>query len=447
MQETQGITITKEQADRGKFMYVIEAALEYFISIIIGGQYLTNLSIHLGIDQAYSSILLSFVQLGYVFQLFGLLLAKKKRVKGLVTLLHTVNQVAFALIYLVPFTPFTKTFKHIFFVAFLVVGYFISNFIGAPKLSWYMSFVDAKERGRFTATKEIWSLIGGVVFSYIVSFVIDHFQAIGQIETAFLISAIAIFILTAGHTLTMIFTPNVEVPTSSASFGTALKEVVTSKKAWKVFVVQIIYSIISTMAIAVMMPFLKYSKEEFGLGFTGITLFGFSINSEIFFATVAAIGAFSRVLVSRPMGRFADKHSFKASTSLCYSLLALALVTAAFITDGIAPIFYIIYTIIHSFALAGTNSGIINLLYEEVPAEQRTSAYALQQFVAGIIGFAFSFVASAFIEAVQKSGGKLLGLYAQQWLFILGAVLAAVLVIYVQLVLNKKKNNEVKNDE
>ena len=289
--------VTPQQAKQGKLMYVIEAAVEYFIALIIAGQYLTNLSLHLGIDQAYSSILLSFVQLGYVFQLFGLFLAKKKRVKGMVTLLHTVNQAAFALIYLVPFVPVPPVVKHVFFIAFLIIGYFLSNFIGAPKLSWYMTFVDANERGRFTATKEIWSLIGGVVFSYIISFVIEHFQGIGQIETAFLISAISIFLLAAVHTLVLIFTPNVEVPTSSEPLGNALKSVFTSKKAWKVFVVQIVYSIISTTAIATMLPFLKYPAEKFGLGIT----------SELFFATVAAVGALSRVLVSRPMGRFADK--------------------------------------------------------------------------------------------------------------------------------------------
>ena len=156
MQQTELISLTDSQAKQGKLMYIIEAALEYFIAIIIAGQYLTNLSIHLGVDQAYSNILLSFVQLGYVFQLFGLLLAKKKRVKGLVILLHSINQLAFALIYLVPFVPVTQTFKHIFFVAFLVIGYFLSNFINAPKLSWYMSFVGKHERGKFTATKEMW---------------------------------------------------------------------------------------------------------------------------------------------------------------------------------------------------------------------------------------------------------------------------------------------------
>ena len=70
MSQTQ--LISEKEAKRGKGLYVIEAALEYFVTIIVGGQYLTNLSLHLGLDQSLSSILLSFVQLGYVFQLFGL---------------------------------------------------------------------------------------------------------------------------------------------------------------------------------------------------------------------------------------------------------------------------------------------------------------------------------------------------------------------------------------
>ena len=431
MSQTQ--LILEKEAKRGKGLYVIEAALEYFVTIIVGGQNLTNLSLHLGLDQSLSSILLSFVQLGYVFQLFGLLLARKKRIKRLATTLSVLSEAAFALIYLVPFSPISKAGKHLLFIAFLLVGYIVSNFIGSPKLNMYMSFVGTGERGRFTAKKEMCSLAGGVVFSYLVSFVIEHFEKINQIETAFVISAIAILLLSVGHMLVLIFTPDVEVPTSNVSFTKTVKTAFFNKKTWKVYVVQIIYSVISTTAIACIVPYLKYPTSEFGLG----------VSSEIFFTTVAAIGALTRVLVSRPMGKFADKYTFKTSTSFCYGLLGLALLAAAFINPTTGVIFYIVYMLIHSVAMAGTNSGIINLLYEEVEPEQRIGAYAVQQFVAGIIAFGFSFLSAAFIKAVQSSStsGTLLGLYAQQWLFLWGALLAGLLVLYVQLVLKKKKQN------
>ncbi len=434
MEQTQLIGVSEREAKRGKGLYIIEASLEYFVALIIGGQYLTNLSLHLGVAQSLSSVLLSFVQLGYVFQLFGLLLARKKRVKRLATLLILVSEAAFALIYLVPFSPVPKIGKHIFFIVFLIVGYFLSNFIASPKLNMYMTFVGAGERGKFTAKKEMASLVGGVVFSYLISFVIEHFQTIGQIETAFLISAIAIVVLAIGHTLVLLFTRDVEDPTSNSSFTKTLKSAFLNRSAWRVFVVQIVYSVISTTAISCMVPYLKYPTSEFGLGVT----------SEIFFTTVAAVGAFTRVLVSRPMGRFADKYTFKNSTSLCYGLLGTALLCAAFINPSTGVTFYIVYTLIHSVAMAGTNSGIINLLYEEVRPEDRMGAYAVQQFVAGLVAFGFSFLSAAFIKAVQtgNASGTLLGLYAQQWLFLWGALLAVFLVLYVQFVLKKKKNSK-----
>ena len=382
-------------------------------------------------SQALIGILSSFVSLGYVFQIFALLLAGKRRVKRTVTVLHMINQLAFALLYLVPFVPVPDTLKHVFFILFLLAGYILSNFIGAPKLSWYMTFVSANERGRFTAKKEIWSLMGGMVFSYIVSFVIDHFEATGQINNAFIVSAIAIFLLAVVHTLVLIYTPDIEIPGSEKKepLFTTLKKVFANKRIWKVLVVQIIYNIISCTVLGFFGAYTTSSLENFGLGL-----------SMTFISIVSAVGAVVRSLASRPMGRFADKYSFKTSTAFCYSLFAVALIAAAFMTPKYGMVFYTVYVVIQSVAMAGMNSGIINLLYEEVEPEQRMSAYAVQQFVAGFVGFLSTFPAAAFVASVQATEtGTLLGLYAQQWLCIWGALLAVVLVLYVTFVLKKKK--------
>ena len=180
-----------KESKRGKDLYVLEAALEYFIAIIVGGSYLAKITQAIGMSQGLTGILTAFVSLGHVFQIFALAFAGKRRVKKLVTVLHTVNQLCFAVIYLIPLVPVPAIVKHVFFIVFLLAGHVLSNLIGAPKIGWMMSFVGEKERGAFAAKKEIVSLLGGMVFSYLVSFVIDYFEATGQLTVAFVVSAIS----------------------------------------------------------------------------------------------------------------------------------------------------------------------------------------------------------------------------------------------------------------
>ena len=71
---------------RSRILYIIEAALEYFISILVAGSYLATLTSHLGMSDSLTGILSSFISLGCLFQLFSVFL-KRKRVKTIVTTL------------------------------------------------------------------------------------------------------------------------------------------------------------------------------------------------------------------------------------------------------------------------------------------------------------------------------------------------------------------------
>ena len=50
-------------------MYIIEAALEYFVAIAVGTTYLAKICTTIGMDDATIGILSAFVSLGQVFQL------------------------------------------------------------------------------------------------------------------------------------------------------------------------------------------------------------------------------------------------------------------------------------------------------------------------------------------------------------------------------------------
>ena len=141
-----------------RILYIIEAALEYFISIAVGGVYLAEITKHIGISDAITGIITAFVSLGCGFQIIALFLAHKKPVKSWVTVGHILSQALFAFMYFVPLLNISKVGKTVILIATLFIAQIIHNVINSPKINWLMGAVDDDKRGTFTAKKEIISL-------------------------------------------------------------------------------------------------------------------------------------------------------------------------------------------------------------------------------------------------------------------------------------------------
>ena len=60
-----------------RILYIIEATLEYFMSMAVGGAYLAKVSGYIGLGTGLTGILTSFVSLGCGFQLIAIFLANK----------------------------------------------------------------------------------------------------------------------------------------------------------------------------------------------------------------------------------------------------------------------------------------------------------------------------------------------------------------------------------
>ena len=95
---------------RSRFLYIIEAALEYFISILVAGSYLATLTSSLGMSDSLTGIISSFISLGCLFQLLSVFL-KRRRVKRIVTILSAANQLLFMLLFIIPLGGGDKQIK------------------------------------------------------------------------------------------------------------------------------------------------------------------------------------------------------------------------------------------------------------------------------------------------------------------------------------------------
>ena len=121
-------------------------------------------------------------------------------------------------------------------------AYIIYNIAHPKKINWMMSQIGDKNHGTFTATKQIFSLLVGMIFSFSMGAVIDHFNDKGDKQTAFIIAAIVIFVLMVLHTLTLLFSNDLK--SENATNSVSLKNIfgiLKDKDALSVMVFFIIY--------------------------------------------------------------------------------------------------------------------------------------------------------------------------------------------------------------
>ncbi|MBQ8283516.1 MAG: MFS transporter [Clostridia bacterium] len=416
--------LEKDVYKTSRFLYILEAAFEYFISILVGGAYLAKVSAEIGLSDGLTGILTSFVSLGCGFQIIAIFLANKTPVKRWVTLLHSLNQLFFALIYLVPFIQISKTGKTVLFILFLLAGHIINNVVNSPKLNWFMSLVDDRQRGRFTANKEILSLLGGMIFSFVVGAIIDHFETLGDVNNAFIFCGFGVLGLTILHTLTLLFSKEKPIEKKEkVSIKQQLKELLKDRDLFKVILISVFWNISHYVAT----PF--YGSYQIGA-------LGFSMS---FVAILSALYAVFRSLFSRPMGKYADKYSFAKMLNICFIIMVVAFAINTFTVPANGKIFYTAYYILYAIGMAGINSGEMNLIYDCVDREKRVGALALKSTLSGFAGFFTTLLVSPLVDKIQANGNTFLGLnvYAQQVVSALAMILTLALLIYLNTVVRK----------
>lgn len=418
-------TKSKDEYRASRILYIIQAAVEYFIATLAGGAYLAKITTSIGIPDDVTAILTATVSLGVGFQLFALFISRNKRAKGFVIPWSLAYQLLFTLLYVLPIADWDSKTKTVILFVLLISGHVIQNVINSPKIRWLMGLVDDNKRGSFTAVKEIISLLSGMAFFNTVGYVIDKFEEAGNLTGGFITLGVAIFALTVIHTLLLIFTreknPENKSSDKDEPILAQIKDVVCDKNLWKVLPVSILWSIASHIAT----PFYgTFQIKELGFQMLTVTI-------------LSAVASLSRACVSLPFGRFADKHSYTALLRICFPIAGVAFLANVFACGVIGPYCFAIYTVLHSVSLAGINGAAINLIYDAVPHERRVGAIAIRGALSGFIGFFATMAARPLVQHIQANGNSFLGMniYAQQVLSAISVILIIVIIIYLNTVL------------
>ena len=406
-----------------RVMYILEEMLNYFVHILTSGAYLARITNAVGISDAVTGILSSLISFACVAQLFSLFMMNKRSVKRFVTFGFLINQLLFVLLYLTPFIPIPNGARAYVLGACLLASQLFSQVVHSPKTTWFMSLVDDKKRGIFTANKEMISLVSGMLFTFVMGAVVDRFDAQGNERGSFIFIAITLLVLCLFHTLSLVFSKEKTTSEKVVLEKVRLRELLTNPNLLKVIPVAVFWYVITYST----SPFYgTYVTKELGF-------------SMVLISVISALGCLARALFSRPMGGFADKYSFSTMLILCFGFLALALLINTFTVPSNGKIFYTAYVVIHAFALAGINSSLINLIYDYVPSRMRVAALAFQNILAGLIGFLATVICSRLVAYIQSHGNQFLGInvYAQQILNAIGFVISLLAILYLCTVVKK----------
>lgn len=407
--------------------YIVQAALEYFLSIIVGGTYLAVITKALGVPDNITGILSSVISLGCLFQLLSIPLGHiKKRTILISSILY---QLLFMSLYVIPLTNFSQSIKVTLLVVAIVGAYLLYNIIHPKKINWLMSFIDNEHRGTFTANKEIISLIGGILFSFGTGMLVDHYSALGQVSQYFTLAIGIIIVLISLHTVSLAVIKEKEEPIP-AKIGLLkhIKELFSDKKILQITLVFALYYASSYICT----PFYStYKIGELGLSLT-------------FLSALGMCGSVARISVSKLWGRIADKTSFASMIEKCFFFLLAAQLCMCFAIPANGALMVLLYFVLHGIALGGVNSALINLVFDYVPAEKRADSLAITQAAAGLTGFVITLLASPMVDHIQKNGNVFMGIpmYAQQVLSAFSAIIIVIAIIFVRMtMINKSKVN------
>ena len=414
---------------RSRAVYMAQCIFEYLLSLLVTDAFLAKLLGNLGIDDTTIGIISSFVTLAFVIQIFSIFLYKlKMNSKKLVLIFYPLSRLIFSSLYIIPFLPIGGTTVKVIVMSFILVAYSCKYLVLNVLYKWANSYIDPNLRASYSATKEIISLATGIVFTAAVGYVFDEFEARGNIEHGFIMIAVLALLISAIDVICLLCIKKEDNNNVVKQSHKHFKDIIRNTLGNKNFRSVILFTIVWNMACY----------------FTGGFLGTFKVNdlliSVFVIQLINIVGNIMRMLLSRPFGRFSDKHSFVSGMSLALTIAAGGYFMLIFTTQK-TWYFVAVYTIMSAISLAGLNQNSFNIIYSYVDSEYITEALAIKSCIGGLFGFGASLVGGQILRYIQGNGNMLFGIhvYGQQVLAIISFILVILALLIAFFVIGKQK--------
>ena len=415
---------------RSRRAYILECAFEYFISLTVTDAFLAKLLRSMGADDALCGIISSFISLAMLFQLCSLFVVERiTNTKKTAVAVHTVSQLLFTSLYLIPFLPFDDAYKSPVFIICMLAAYLGNYTVTSVIFRWGMSFVDPGRRGRYSAVKEMVSLASGIAVSLLIGIATDKFDEVGNIKGGFAFTAacMAIFSVCDFICLMMIKNEPIKEKKSREPLLPILKYIFGCKEYLRALIIHCLINIATYTTLGFMGT---YKQDELAYTVGQIQL-------------INTLGVVGRFAASRPIGKFSDKNTHYRGIMLGISILACAFAVNIFTSPGVRWL-VIIYTLLYNVSCAGTSQNLLNITYSYIPEKYFVQATVIKSSISGVIGFGATVLSGKLLGAVQSNGNTLFGMtvYSQQLQSAISLAVILITLVYMACCSKKMCKNK-----
>lgn len=422
------IDFNSKEYKRSRTAYIIQSIFEYFLVIMVGDAFLAKLLTHLGISDSVNGIISSFVTIAYLFQLFSLFIAKWKiNKKRFLIAAYIISFLSFGILFLVPFMPLGHTGATVTVMVCVLLGYISLYVVASIMFRWANSYVDPNKRARFGSTREIISLLSGIVFSTVIGAIINKYESLHNLEGGLLFIAVCILVFSICNLICMIMIKG------EAQEQTEEKQVTIRQTIKYIYQNRNFKNVI-------LLSVLNSTASYFTVGFMGVFKTNDLHLSVLTIQIINVCASFARMLLTRPLGKFSDKYSFAKGYRVGLSLLLAAFVINIF---TVPKTWYLViaFTVLQTASLAGTNINSYNITYSYVDHEYITQAMAIKTCIGGLCGFLASLLGGKLLSLIQANGNMIFGIhiYGQQVLSVISSVILIITILFVKFVIEKQE--------
>lgn len=415
-----------DKACRTRRAYIVEALLEYMIALLVADAFLAAILKQIGVSDAVTGVVSSFLSFACVAQLFSSSIVKPGQpVRKIILILNLVNQLMFAFLYMTPFLPIPQSVKVGMFVVLILGANLLLNATLPSKYQWLNSFVHPGERGRFTARKEIVSLIGGMLFTLAMGCLVDHFKAIGREQTGFILCGVTLFVVAIAHLVSLLLCSDTTLDPSAAqktSLTATFRLIAKNGTVRRLLIIDILWKI----AFYISTPYYgTYLIGELGFSLTFVSVLHIAYS-------------LMRAVFSPWFGRIGDRRGWAHLLTLGLIIVAAGYFVNAFTTPA-RRYLYLAYYTLYAISMAGINTSLYNMNYDYLDESVFSDALGARNAISGVIGFLASLLGSAIVGAIQSAGNQLWGIpvYAQQVNSLLAFAVILALLLYMRIVIRR----------
>ena len=412
---------------RTRMAYAAQCTFDYLICLLVSDAFLAKLLTDIGISDSLIGIISSIISFSFLFQLASIWLINiMKNTKRTVICFDCLSQFLFMCMYCVPFVDVNLETKTIIVIAITVLAYFSKYLVSSILFKWANSYVDPSNRGSFSAVKEMISLLCGMMFTLAVGFVVDKYEATGNIKNGFTFIIVILLLLNIFNFISLmkIGTNDTKETPRKVPMREVLANTVGNKNFRSVIILLSLWSVATYMTASFMGTF---KTKELMLSVGAVQL-------------INAIANGMRLIFSVPMGKYSDEKTYAKGLELALVIAAVGFAINACTTSKTWWL-VIAHTILYNVSIAGTNANRFNITYSYVKSEYIAQAMTIQNSISGVLGFLATLAGSFILSYIQERDNMIFGIpvYGQQILSVISLIIVVVAIIYDRTVIEKQK--------